>query len=70
MIVPNNVDIETVFDDNAVVAEALNRGVREALRRHKLLGQSIAVWRNGKAVVIPADEIRLNDDAELPRPIA
>lgn len=39
--------------------DALARGVQAALRRHKLLGQSIAVWRDGKVVVVPADQIQV-----------
>jgi hypothetical protein len=39
------------------VDEAMRRGVREALQRHKRLGQSVAVWRDGQAVVIPPEEI-------------
>jgi hypothetical protein len=66
MIVPSHVDIENVFDDQSAILTALNRGADEAVKRHKLLGQSIAVWRDGKAVVIPADEIELDDEPATP----
>lgn len=36
---------------------ALRRGVREALIRHKKLGESVAVWRDGRAVVLAPHEI-------------
>lgn len=62
MNIPNNVDIEAVVTDQTAILNALNRGSKEALRRHKLLGQPIAIWRDGKAVVIPADEIRIDDE--------
>ena len=32
---------------------------REAIARHKALGLPIAVWRNGQAVEIPAEEIQI-----------
>ena len=43
--------------DGKEVDEALKRGVREALLRHKKLGQSIVVWQDGKVVEIPPDQI-------------
>ena len=35
----------------------MRRGVQDALRRHRLLGLPIAVWRDGKVVWIPPEEI-------------
>jgi hypothetical protein len=61
------VDIARVFATPGLVDAAMKRGVREALRRHKLLGESIAVWRDGKVVIVPPEEIELpelpDDDA-------
>ena len=58
-----------VFGTPGLVEAAMKRGVRDALLRHKLLGESIAVWRDGKVVIVPADEIVV---PELPdeRPIS
>ena len=36
---------------------ALKEAVAEALAEHKRQGNPIAVWRNGKAIWIPAEEI-------------
>jgi hypothetical protein len=36
---------------------ALKEAVAEALAEHKRRGNTIAVWRNGKAVWIPPEEI-------------
>ena len=36
---------------------ALKEAVAEALAEHKRRGNPIAVWRNGKAVWIPPEEI-------------
>ena len=52
-----------VFGTPRRVEAAMGRAVRDALRRHKLLGESIAVSRDGKVVIIPAEEIEV---PELP----
>ena len=46
-----------LFLDGRAIDEALKRAVREALIRHKKLGESVAVWRDGKAVILPPEEI-------------
>ncbi len=42
-------------------AEALERimqaAVRETLSMHKRMGNSIAVWKDGKVVIVPPEEI-------------
>jgi hypothetical protein len=43
--------------DHVRVIRGIRNGVRAALRRHKLLGQSIVVWRDGKVVEVPPEEI-------------
>ena len=35
------------------------RAVREALRKHKLAGNPIAISRNGKVVLLQSDEIEV-----------
>jgi len=39
------------------IEAAMNKGIRQAIRRHKLLGESIAVSRDGKVVILPPEEI-------------
>ena len=36
---------------------AAQQAVRAALREHKLAGNSIAVWREGKVVLVPPEQI-------------
>ena len=36
---------------------ALKEAVAEAIAEHKRMGRSIAVWRDGKVVTIPPEEI-------------
>jgi len=52
-----NKDISTILMDEQAVERALRKGVAQALWRHKRLGQSIAVWRDGRVVHLSAEEI-------------
>ena len=40
-----------------VIERALDEAVRDALLRHKKLGQSIVIWRDGQIVRVPAEQI-------------
>ncbi|MEK7832132.1 MAG: hypothetical protein AAB401_13650 [Acidobacteriota bacterium] len=44
------------------VEAILHHAVREALLRHKKLGQSVAVWRDGEVVILSAEEIPVEDE--------
>jgi len=46
-----------VFGTPGLVEAAMKKAVRQALRRHKLLGESVAVSRDGKVVILPPEEI-------------
>jgi hypothetical protein len=46
------------------VNEGVREGVRKALLRHKKAGQSVSVWRDGRVVMIPPEQIPVED--ELP----
>jgi hypothetical protein len=37
---------------------ALKEAVREVVRQHKKTGRKLAVWKNGKTVLISADEVK------------
>ena len=41
--------------------EALRKAVAEAIAEHRSNGVPIAIWRNGKVVRIPADQIEVRD---------
>ena len=51
--------ISQLFAEGKPIDDALARGVREALSRHKKLGQPVAVWQDGKAVWLPPEKIRV-----------
>ncbi len=49
--------IAPIFAGSEACEKAIRRAVREAIIRHKRLGESIAVWRDGRVVIIPPEEI-------------
>lgn len=55
-----------VFGTSRRVEAAMNRSIRQALRRHKLLGESIAVSQDGKVVILPPEEIPDFPEDETP----
>jgi hypothetical protein len=48
-----------LLQDDRLIEEAINRGVREALLRHKQAGNPIAVWRDEKVVWIAPEDIEV-----------
>lgn len=50
---------ETVGFANDEIYAAACRGVRTAIQRHKQLGQSIVVWREGQVVTLSPEEIEV-----------
>ena len=56
---------EDLYVDPEKMNEAMARAARDAYRLHKQSGQPIVVWRDGKVVWIPPEEIRLKDEDEL-----
>jgi hypothetical protein len=56
---PKPKTIGEIFAEGTAIDEALRAGAAEALRRHKRAGKPIAVWENGKVVLIPAKKIKV-----------
>ena len=42
--------------------EAFKKAVANAIAEHKRAGHSIAIWRDGKVVHIPPDQIELREN--------
>ncbi len=59
-----NPDISAILQDRERIDRALRRAVREAVRRHKLLGNPIAEWRDGEVVWISPEEIVVDEENE------
>lgn len=51
-------DVAAILDSD-LPGRAMRQAVREAIRRHKLLGQPIVVSREGKVVIVPPEEIEI-----------
>lgn len=43
--------------DPEEVIQAIDEGRRRALLIHKKLSQSIAIWQDGKVVIVPPEDI-------------
>jgi hypothetical protein len=54
---PSIIDL---FDEGHAIDEALRQGVRDALLRHKRLGQRVATWERGRVVVLEPDQIQID----------
>ena len=39
------------------IDRGVNQATREAVEKHRRLGQSIAVWQNGEVVILTPDQI-------------
>ena len=60
-----NTDNPSFVDFGKDVEKALQRAVRQALLMHKRIGNPIAIWRDGRVVIIPPEEIVIPpDDSE------
>ncbi len=52
-------DVRAIMLETDLIEKALREAVTEALIRHQRLGTPIVVWRDGKVVWIPAEEIEV-----------
>lgn len=43
------------------IQRAMKQAVREALRRHKLAGNPVATWRDGRVVWVSPEEIPIEE---------
>lgn len=49
------------FNKDDEVSRLMGEAVRKALAEHKRKSNSIAVWRGGKVVIVPSEEIAVDD---------
>ena len=53
-----NTDVPNLLTANSkAVEKAYRNAVKSALLKHKLLNNPVAVWRDGKVVLLSAEEI-------------
>lgn len=49
--------LQELFQDGKRLDYLAKEAVRDALRQHKRLGQSVAVWQDGKVVTLAPEDI-------------
>ena len=59
-------DVRAIMLDGTAIQRALRESWIKTLDRHKRLGNPIVVWRDGKVVWIPAEEIEIPDTEPNP----
>jgi hypothetical protein len=59
--------IGELFLEGTPIDDALARAVADALRHHKRMGNTIAVWQDGKVVHIPPEQIEVPSDDDESR---
>jgi hypothetical protein len=47
------------FSDDKAIEKAIEKATVEALKMHKLAGNPVAVWQDGKVVILKPEEIVL-----------
>jgi hypothetical protein len=60
----NKSTLDDLFEDGRAIDEALKEAARDARRLHKALGNPMATWRNGQVVLVPPEDINIDDDSE------
>lgn len=68
MIERSEKDIAAIFAEGTQIDRALRLAVREAVRRHKLLGNPVASWRDGKVCWLQPDQIEIPEEPADPAP--
>lgn len=43
------------------INEGVQKAVKEALEKHRKLGESIAVWQDGEVVILPPEKIPITE---------
>jgi hypothetical protein len=63
-------DIGKLMADHVLIQQALGQAVREARRQHKLAGNCVVEWRDGRVVWVPPEEIDVEPPAPMKRAAA
>ncbi len=58
-------DVQRLIAESDAVVAAIRASVREAVLKHKREGLPVVDCRDGRVVLVPADEIEIDDDGEL-----
>jgi hypothetical protein len=55
-----NLSIDELFKAGKPIDDAINKAIREAVKRHQQAQQPLVVWRDGKIVWLPASPNELD----------
>jgi hypothetical protein len=50
------------FNSGEFMTAAIGRATREAVRQHKLAGNPIATWQDGRVVIVQPEDIVVPDE--------
>jgi len=56
-------NITEIFLKGSPIDEAIRKAAREAILAHKREGLPVPVWKDGKTVWIPPEEIEIEDES-------
>ena len=59
---PNRANIGELLADGTAIDAAPKRAAADAVRRHKLAGNPIAVWRDGKVAWVRPEDIHVEPE--------
>jgi hypothetical protein len=62
----NGKTIREIFHEGTAVDRALALAVRDTLIEHKKLGYPIVIWRDGRVVTVPPEEIVIPEVEDEP----
>ncbi len=52
-------DISQLFREGTAIDAAIAAAAEDAVLRHKQSGQPLVIWREGKSVLVPPEEIEI-----------
>ncbi len=61
MIQPKRPDIGQLFESRTEIMHALRAAARDAAIEHKRLGIPLVIWRDGRTVLVPPEEIVIDE---------
>ena len=59
-------DITAIFLDGKRIDAAIRKGARQALLAHKREGLPVPMWKDGKTVWVPPEEIEIPEEEPDP----
>jgi nicotinamidase-related amidase len=56
-------DIDEIFAEGVEVDQAVQEAFRDAVRRHRLEGRKMVIWRDGKVCHVSPEELESAEEA-------